>query len=144
MSMLIQSIILFFKQAGLVKVQLSLRCQSACVFLPVLTALPALAVAPQPIQAKVAVGSAASSPSATLVAGLEVAPVGDACSAVNEGEKNTWVYLEELANTLMSNVQQLKALIEQAKNGAGEPAGVKGHGSRKEVRPTQPETLRIR
>uniref|UniRef100_A0A3B5LCF7 Deformed epidermal autoregulatory factor 1 homolog n=1 Tax=Xiphophorus couchianus TaxID=32473 RepID=A0A3B5LCF7_9TELE len=86
----------------------------------VLTALPALAVAPQPIQAKVAVGSAASSPSATLVAGLEVAP------------KNTWVYLEELANTLMSNVQQLKALIEQAKNGAGEPAGVKGQGSRKE------------
>ncbi|XP_023202150.1 deformed epidermal autoregulatory factor 1 homolog [Xiphophorus maculatus] len=104
----------------------------------VLTALPALAVAPQPIQAKVAVGSAASSPSATLVAGLEVAPVGDACSAVNEGEKNTWVYLEELANTLMSNVQQLKALIEQAKNGAGEPAGVKGQGSRKECGLGQP------
>uniref|UniRef100_A0A3P9N1C4 DEAF1 transcription factor n=1 Tax=Poecilia reticulata TaxID=8081 RepID=A0A3P9N1C4_POERE len=46
--------------AGLVKVQLSLRCQPACNFLPVLTTLPALAVAPQPIQAKVAVASAAS------------------------------------------------------------------------------------
>ncbi|XP_054878694.1 deformed epidermal autoregulatory factor 1 homolog [Poeciliopsis prolifica] len=104
----------------------------------VLTALPALAVAPQPIQAKVAVSSAASSPSATMVAGLEVAPVGDACSAVNEGEKNTWVYLEELANTLMSNVQQLKALIEQAKNGAGEPTGAKGQGGRKECGLGQP------
>ncbi|MEQ2208944.1 hypothetical protein XENOCAPTIV_020151, partial [Xenoophorus captivus] len=98
----------------------------------VLTALPALAVAPQSIQAKVAVASAASSPSATLVAGLEVAPVGGGCSAVNEGEKNTWVYLEELANTLMNNVQQLKALIEQAKNSAGETGGVKDQGSRKE------------
>ncbi|XP_047237101.1 deformed epidermal autoregulatory factor 1 homolog isoform X2 [Girardinichthys multiradiatus] len=104
----------------------------------VLTALPALAVAPQSIQAKVAVASAASSPSATLVAGLEVAPVGGGCSAVNEGEKNTWVYLEELANTLMNNVQQLKALIEQAKNSAGETGGVKDQGSRKECGLGQP------
>ncbi|XP_036001788.1 deformed epidermal autoregulatory factor 1 homolog isoform X4 [Fundulus heteroclitus] len=101
----------------------------------VLTALPALAVAPQPIQAKVAMASMASmasSPSATLVAGLEVAPVGGGCSAVSEGEKNTWVYLEELANTLMSNVQQLKALIEQAKSSGAEAGGPKAAGGRKE------------
>ncbi|XP_015227705.1 PREDICTED: deformed epidermal autoregulatory factor 1 homolog [Cyprinodon variegatus] len=98
----------------------------------VLTALPALAVAPQPIQAKVAVASAASSPSATLVAGLEVAPVGGGCQTAGEGEKNTWVYLEEMANTLLNNVQQLKALIEQAKSSAGDTGGIKGQGGRKE------------
>uniref|UniRef100_A0A3Q1HVE9 SAND domain-containing protein n=1 Tax=Anabas testudineus TaxID=64144 RepID=A0A3Q1HVE9_ANATE len=84
----------------------------------VLTALPALAVTPQPVQAKMAVTSVAS-PSAGLVSGLE-------------GQKNTWLYLEELANTLLTNVQQLKALIEQAKNSAGDTAGVKGQGGRKE------------
>uniref|UniRef100_A0A3Q0RHV2 Deformed epidermal autoregulatory factor 1 homolog n=1 Tax=Amphilophus citrinellus TaxID=61819 RepID=A0A3Q0RHV2_AMPCI len=68
----------------------------------VLTALPALAVAHQPVQAKVT------------------------------GQKNTWLYLEEMANTLLNNVQQLKALIEQAKNSAGDPVGVKGNGGRKE------------
>lgn len=62
-----------------------------------------------------------------------MAPMAGACSAVNEGEKNTWVYLEEVANTLLSNVQQLKALIEQAKNAAVESGGVKAQGSRKEV-----------
>ncbi|KAM7397340.1 hypothetical protein PAMP_020321 [Pampus punctatissimus] len=75
----------------------------------VLTALPALAMSPQPVQAKMA----AAAPSAGLVSGLEMAPV------VSEGQKNTWLYLEELANTLLSNVQQLKALIEQAKHTAG-------------------------
>uniref|UniRef100_A0AAQ6ILC1 MYND-type domain-containing protein n=1 Tax=Anabas testudineus TaxID=64144 RepID=A0AAQ6ILC1_ANATE len=69
--------------------------------------LPALAVTPQPVQAKMAV-TAVASPS------------------------NTWLYLEELANTLLTNVQQLKALIEQAKNTAGDTAGVKGQGGRKE------------
>ncbi|GLD61644.1 deformed epidermal autoregulatory factor 1 homolog [Lates japonicus] len=44
---------------------------------------------------------------------------------VSEGQKNTWLYLEEMANTLLSNVQQLKALIEQAKNAAGDSAGFK-------------------
>jgi len=102
----------------------------------VLTALPALAVTPQPIQAKVAVAAAASSPSATLVTGLEVGPVGDTGPVVSDGQRNTctWVYLEEMANTLLNNVQQLKDLIEQAKNSAGEVVGVKGQGSRKEVR----------
>ncbi len=60
--------------------------------------------------------------------------VGSVGPSVSEGQKNTWLYLEELANTLLSNVQQLKVLIEQAKNSAGETAGVKGQGGRKEVR----------
>ncbi|XP_044048782.1 deformed epidermal autoregulatory factor 1 homolog isoform X2 [Siniperca chuatsi] len=98
----------------------------------VLTALPALAVSPQPVQAKMTV--AAASPSA----GLEVGPVGGAGPAVSEGQKNTWLYLEEMANTLLSNVQQLKALIEQAKNSGGESAGVKGQGGRKECGLSQP------
>uniref|UniRef100_A0A3B4A590 Uncharacterized protein n=1 Tax=Periophthalmus magnuspinnatus TaxID=409849 RepID=A0A3B4A590_9GOBI len=71
-----------------------------------LTALPALAVAPQPVQTKVTLG-----------------PTG------NQVDKNTWVYLEEMANTLLSNVQQLKNLIEQAKQGA-----VMGKDSRREVK----------
>ncbi|XP_026168270.1 deformed epidermal autoregulatory factor 1 homolog isoform X2 [Mastacembelus armatus] len=96
----------------------------------VLTALPALAVTPQPVQAKMAVTGVAS-PSAGLVSELEVGPVGAAGPAVSEGQKNTWLYLEELANTLLSNVQQLKVLIEQAKN-SGDAAGVKGQGGRKE------------
>ncbi|XP_069019536.1 deformed epidermal autoregulatory factor 1 homolog isoform X2 [Embiotoca jacksoni] len=98
----------------------------------VLTALPALAVTPQPVQAKVAVAAAATSPSAALVTGLEVGPVGGAGLAVSDGQKNTWLYLEELADTLLSNVQQLKALIEQAKNSAGDPTRVKGQAARKE------------
>ncbi|KAE8296636.1 Deformed epidermal autoregulatory factor 1-like protein [Larimichthys crocea] len=99
----------------------------------VLTALPALAVAPQPVQAKMTVAAAAS-PSVGLVNGLEVSPVGGTGTgtAVSEGQKNTWLYLEEMANTLLSNVQQLKALIEQAKNSPGDMAGVKGQGGRKE------------
>ncbi|XP_077373861.1 deformed epidermal autoregulatory factor 1 homolog [Festucalex cinctus] len=79
----------------------------------VLTALPALALCPQ---AKMAVGS----PSASLVGTLEVGPVTGATLAVGPPllssiPKNAWQALEETANTLMSNVQQLKALIEQAK-----------------------------
>uniref|UniRef100_UPI0037E8E09C deformed epidermal autoregulatory factor 1 homolog n=1 Tax=Semicossyphus pulcher TaxID=241346 RepID=UPI0037E8E09C len=99
----------------------------------VLTALPALAVAPQPVQAKMTVTAAAeASPSGELVSGLEVGPVEEAGPAISEGQKNTWLYLEELSNTLLSNVQQLKALIEQAKNSAGDMTGVKGQGGRKE------------
>ncbi|XP_057693912.1 deformed epidermal autoregulatory factor 1 homolog isoform X1 [Corythoichthys intestinalis] len=83
----------------------------------VLTALPALALSPQ---AKMAVAS----PSASLMGTLEVRPiVGPVAGAtvavgpplLSESPKNTWLYLEEMANTLMSNVQNLKALIEQAK-----------------------------
>ncbi|XP_028287962.1 deformed epidermal autoregulatory factor 1 homolog [Parambassis ranga] len=98
----------------------------------VLTALPALAMTPQPVQAKVAMAAAAPSPPAGLVTGLEVGPVSGASPTMSEGQKNTWLYLEEMANTLLSNVQQLKALIEQAKNSAGEAGGVKGQGGRKE------------
>ncbi|KAK2880575.1 hypothetical protein Q8A73_023273 [Channa argus] len=98
----------------------------------VLTALPALAVTPQPVQAKVAV-TAVDSPSSGLVSSVEMGSVGVVAGpTVSEGQKNTWLYLEELANTLLSNVQQLKALIEQAKNSAGDTAGVKGQGGRKE------------
>ncbi|XP_041795648.1 deformed epidermal autoregulatory factor 1 homolog isoform X2 [Chelmon rostratus] len=97
----------------------------------VLTALPALAVAPQPVQAKMTMAAAAS-PAAGLVSGLEVAPAGGVGPSVTEGQKNTWLYLEEMANTLLSNVQQLKTLIEQAKHSAGDTAGVKGQGGRTE------------
>ncbi|XP_029991793.1 deformed epidermal autoregulatory factor 1 homolog isoform X2 [Sphaeramia orbicularis] len=97
----------------------------------VLTALPALAVSPQPVPTKMTIGS--GSPSATaLVSGLEVGPVGGVGPALNEGQKNTWLYLEDLANTLMNNVQQLKSLIEQAKQSTGDMAGVKDQGGRKE------------
>ncbi|KAG7473772.1 hypothetical protein MATL_G00099430 [Megalops atlanticus] len=61
----------------------------------VLTSLPALAVAPQPLQSKVEPANVAN--------GLDTA------------EQRTWFYLEETANTLLSTVQQLKGLIEQAK-----------------------------
>ncbi|XP_037307464.2 deformed epidermal autoregulatory factor 1 homolog isoform X2 [Pungitius pungitius] len=94
----------------------------------VLTALPALAVTPQPLQAKMAV-TVAASPSAALVSSLEAEPLGGAGPVLIEGQRNAWLHLEEMANTLMSNVQQLKVLIEQAKNSAG----VKGQGGRKEL-----------
>uniref|UniRef100_A0A8D3CVE5 Deformed epidermal autoregulatory factor 1 homolog n=1 Tax=Scophthalmus maximus TaxID=52904 RepID=A0A8D3CVE5_SCOMX len=97
----------------------------------VLTALPALAVTPQPLQAKMEV-SAVTSPSAGLVGGMEEGSVGGVSPAAGEGQRNTWLYLEEMANTLLSNVQQLKALIEQAKSSAGDTAGFKGQGGRKE------------
>lgn len=74
------------------------------------------------------------SPSAGLVSALEVEPVAGAGPALGDGQKNVWSYLEEMANTLLSNVQQLKTLIEQAKGGQGEAVGVKGHACRKEVR----------
>lgn len=97
----------------------------------VLTALPALAVSPQPVHAKM---TGVASPSNGLVSSLEVGPVGGSAPVVSEAQKNTWLYLEELANTLLSNMQQLKALIEQAKNTSGDITGVRGHGGRKEVR----------
>lgn len=75
-----------------------------------------------------------ASPSNGLVSSLEVGPVGGSAPVASEAQKNTWLYLEELANTLLSNMQQLKALIEQAKNASGDIAGVRGHGGRKEVR----------
>ncbi|KAK6309205.1 hypothetical protein J4Q44_G00206680 [Coregonus suidteri] len=97
-----------------------------------LTAIPALAMAPQ---AKMV--SPSSSPSLGLVnGGLEVSGVG-------EGQR-TWLYLEETANSLLSTVQQLKALIDQAKQACHCQAGQdafnqdKVHGSRKECTLTQP------
>ncbi|XP_059392377.1 deformed epidermal autoregulatory factor 1 homolog [Carassius carassius] len=56
------------------------------------TSLPALAV----VQSK-------PSPSGPITNGLETA------------EQSTWLYLEEMANTLLNNAQQLKVLIAQAK-----------------------------
>ncbi|AWP07896.1 putative deformed epidermal autoregulatory factor 1 -like [Scophthalmus maximus] len=106
-------------------------CLSSSSSLSVLTALPALAVTPQPLQAKMEV-SAVTSPSAGLVGGMEEGSVGGVSPAAGEGQRNTWLYLEEMANTLLSNVQQLKALIEQAKSSAGDTAGFKGQGGRKE------------
>lgn len=84
------------------------------------------------------VGAAAAvapvSPPVGLVNTLEVEPVGGAGPALVDGQKNVWSHLEEMANTLLSNVQQLKTMIEQAKGAQGEAAGVKGQGCRKEVR----------
>lgn len=77
--------------------------------------------------------TAVASPTGELVSGLEVGGMGGGGPVVSEGQKNTWLYLEELANTLLSNVQQLKALIEQAKSSAEDTAGVKGLGGRKDV-----------
>uniref|UniRef100_A0A8C5HN09 Deformed epidermal autoregulatory factor 1 homolog n=1 Tax=Gouania willdenowi TaxID=441366 RepID=A0A8C5HN09_GOUWI len=98
----------------------------------VLAELPALAMTSQSVQAKVTVAATASpSPSPQLVTGLEVGPVvGE--QPMGDGQKNTWLYLEEVANTLLNNVHQLKALIEQAKSCAAEPVGAKVHGGRKE------------
>ncbi|KAM7003151.1 LOW QUALITY PROTEIN: deformed epidermal autoregulatory factor 1 homolog [Tautogolabrus adspersus] len=99
----------------------------------VLTALPALAVSPQPVHAKMTVTTAAAtSPSGALMSGLDVGPIGGLGPMVSEGQKNTWLYLEELSNTLLSNVQQLKALIEQAKNSAADTMVTKGPTIRKE------------
>ncbi|KAM6973730.1 deformed epidermal autoregulatory factor 1 homolog [Aplochiton taeniatus] len=98
----------------------------------VLTSLPALGLAPQPVPSKVEVASVAS-PSPALVNGLDLAtlaPVGAlatlggvpaAAGGLSDGQR-TWLYLEETANNLLSGVQQLKALIEQAKQQAGQPA----------------------
>lgn len=85
----------------------------------VLTALPALAVAPQPVQTKVPLGAGLSHQGEGLT--LEVGSVGGVSPTGSpQVDKNTWVYLEEMANTLLSNAQQLKSLIEQAKQGAKE------------------------
>lgn len=82
-----------------------------------------------------AVAVAPVSPSAGLVGTLEVEPVERVGPALADGQKDVWSYLEEMANTLLCNVQQLKTLIEQAKGAQQvEAAGVKGHGGRKEVR----------
>lgn len=104
----------------------------------VLTALPALAVSPQPVHAKM---TGVASPSNGLVSSLEVGPVGGSAPVVSEAQKNTWLYLEELANTLLSNMQQLKALIEQAKNTSGDITGIRGHGGRKEARGKKPTRI---
>uniref|UniRef100_A0A673IZD9 Deformed epidermal autoregulatory factor 1 homolog n=1 Tax=Sinocyclocheilus rhinocerous TaxID=307959 RepID=A0A673IZD9_9TELE len=71
---------------------------SRMCFSSVLTTLPALAVVPQQ-----AVVQSKPSPSGPIMNGLETA------------EQRTWLYLEEMANTLLNNVQQLKVLIAQAK-----------------------------
>ncbi|XP_061533063.1 deformed epidermal autoregulatory factor 1 homolog isoform X3 [Phycodurus eques] len=82
----------------------------------VLTALPTLALSHQ---AKMAVASPSASPVGTLDAGPVAGPLAGAAEAgpplLSEGPKNAWQCLEEMVNTLMSSVQQLKALIEQAK-----------------------------
>ncbi|KAJ8249115.1 hypothetical protein GJAV_G00231340 [Gymnothorax javanicus] len=60
-----------------------------------LTSLPALAVTPQALHPK--------AESVGVANGLEAS------------EQRTWAYLEETANTLISSAQQLKVLIQQAK-----------------------------
>ncbi|KAI1903955.1 hypothetical protein AGOR_G00000730 [Albula goreensis] len=82
-----------------------------------LTSLPALAVTPQALQPK------PESPSASAANGLDTA------------EQRTWAYLEETANTLLTTVQQLKALIEQAKQASR--AQSRAPAARKDVFPGQ-------
>ncbi|XP_062316916.1 deformed epidermal autoregulatory factor 1 homolog isoform X2 [Osmerus eperlanus] len=84
----------------------------------VLTALPALAIAPQPVQTKVA------PPSPGLGNGLEVG-AGGAAGPLGDPQR-TWFCLEETANTLLSSVQQLKTLIQQARQQAGQPGPAPG------------------
>nr|XP_040139829.1 deformed epidermal autoregulatory factor 1 homolog isoform X3 [Ictidomys tridecemlineatus] len=60
----------------------------------VLTSLPALAVPPS---------TPTKSVSPTVVTGLEMS------------EQRSWLYLEEMVNSLLSTAQQLKTLLEQAK-----------------------------
>ncbi|XP_066524781.1 deformed epidermal autoregulatory factor 1 homolog isoform X2 [Hoplias malabaricus] len=64
----------------------------------VLTTLPALAVIPQ-----------------QTVVQTKVPTAGAVVNGVETSEQRTWLYLEEMANTLLNTVQQLKALITQAK-----------------------------
>lgn len=76
---------------------MDMQCPNSIHFLSlhsVLTSLPALAV-PPPTPTK------AISPS--VVNGLEVT------------EQRSWLYLEEMVNSLLNTAQQLKTLIEQAK-----------------------------
>lgn len=63
-------------------------------FPAVLTSLPALAVPPS---------TPTKSVSPTVVNGLEMS------------EQRSWLYLEEMVNSLLSTAQQLKTLLEQAK-----------------------------
>uniref|UniRef100_A0A672SCF6 Deformed epidermal autoregulatory factor 1 homolog n=1 Tax=Sinocyclocheilus grahami TaxID=75366 RepID=A0A672SCF6_SINGR len=42
-------------------------------------------------------------------------PAGPLMNGLEMAEQRTWLYLEEMANTLLNNVQQLKVLIAQAK-----------------------------
>ncbi|KAJ7997688.1 hypothetical protein DPEC_G00214730 [Dallia pectoralis] len=94
-----------------------------------LTALPALAIAPQPVQVQAKVVSSSPSPSPGLVnGGLDVSGVG-------EGHR-TWLYLEETTNSLLSSVHQLKVLIDQARQACHCQAGqdaFSSPGSRKET-----------
>lgn len=123
---------------------LSISFKAPLLFSPlVLATLPALAVAPQPVQAKMTqVAAAVVAPvSPSPLSALEVEPVVGPGPALGDSQKNVWSYLEEIANTLSSNVQQLKTLIEQAKGGQAEATGVKGHGGRKEVKKTTTRTF---
>lgn len=97
-----------------------------CSLCPVLTSLPALAVPPT-------TPTKAMSPS--VVNGLEVT------------EQRSWLYLEEMVNSLLSTAQQLKTLIEQAKQASSSfreaavtQAKIQADVERKEV--TVPQGLR--
>lgn len=64
----------------------------------VLATLPALAVVPQ-----------------QAVVQSKPPPAGELANGLETSEQRTWLYLEEMADTLLSNVQELKVLIAQAK-----------------------------
>ncbi|CAL8360359.1 unnamed protein product [Lota lota] len=107
----------------------------------VLSSLPAaVTLTTPPLQSKV---SAPPSP-VGLVNGLEVMTSlvpGDgevtlatgAGPGLGDAPRGPWLYLEQLADTLLSNAQQLKALIGQAKQEAGQSEHyASGHLTRKE------------
>ncbi|XP_056455246.1 deformed epidermal autoregulatory factor 1 homolog [Gadus chalcogrammus] len=108
----------------------------------VLSSLPAaVTLTTPPLQSKV---SAPPSPGG-LVNGLEVMTSlvpgdGEVTMATGAGPglgdapRGPWLYLEQLADTLLGNAQQLKALIGQAKQEAGQSEHfASGHLTRKEV-----------
>ncbi|KAG7271917.1 hypothetical protein CRUP_024567 [Coryphaenoides rupestris] len=64
----------------------------------------------------------------------EVTMATGAGPTVGDAPRGPWLYLEQLADTLLSNAQQLKALIGQAKQEAGQSEpDTAGHLTRKEV-----------
>uniref|UniRef100_A0A8C5YZS5 DEAF1 transcription factor n=1 Tax=Marmota marmota marmota TaxID=9994 RepID=A0A8C5YZS5_MARMA len=89
----------------------------------VLTSLPALAVPPS---------TPAKSVSPTVVTGLEMS------------EQRSWLYLEEMVNSLLSTAQQLKTLLEQAKQASScreaavTQARMQADAERKEVGSSRP------
>ena len=74
----------------------------------------------------------------------EVTMATGAGPGLGDAPRGPWLYLEQLADTLLGNAQQLKALIGQAKQEAGQSEHfASGHLTRKEVSQVQPYPLAV-